>query len=74
MSEGDNHNKKNAFVLTRYDNFESLFLTPEAWPSEEHMNQVTAWISNYIHYQMWDEIMYPFTNFNSCYINVGEWG
>ena len=23
------------------------------------------WISNYIHYKMWDEIAYPFLKFNS---------
>ena len=24
---------------------------------------ITAWMSNYIHYEMWDEITYPFLNF-----------
>ena len=23
-----------------------------------------AWISNYIHYKVWNEITYPFPNFN----------
>ena len=32
-----------------------------------------AWISNHIHYKMWDEITYPFPNFNSCTVEVWEW-
>ena len=28
---------------------------------------------NYIHYKEWDEITYPFLNFNSCTIEVYEW-
>ena len=31
---------------------------------------IPAWISNYIHYKMWDEITYPFLNFNGCTIEV----
>ena len=25
---------------------------------------IPAWISNYTHYNVWDEIIYPFLNFN----------
>ena len=28
------------------------------------------WISNYIHYKVWDEITYPFLNFNGCTVEV----
>ena len=31
---------------------------------------IPAWISNYIHYKVWDEITYPFLNFNGCTIEV----
>ena len=31
---------------------------------------IPAWISNYIHYKMWDEITYPFLNFNRCTVEV----
>ena len=31
---------------------------------------IQAWISNYIHYEVWDEITYPFPNFKSCTIEV----
>ena len=32
-----------------------------------------AWISNYIHYKLWDEITYPFPNVNGCTVEVLEW-
>ena len=32
-----------------------------------------ARISNYIHCKMWDEIIYPFLNFNNCTVEVWEW-
>ena len=31
---------------------------------------IPAWISNYIHYNTWDEITYPFLNFNGCTVEV----
>ena len=31
---------------------------------------IPAWISNYIHYNVWDEITYPFLNFNGCTVEV----
>ena len=32
-----------------------------------------AWISNYIHYKMWEEITYPFPDFNGATVEVWEW-
>ena len=29
--------------------------------------------SNCIHYELWDEITYPFPNFNGCTVEVWEW-
>ena len=29
-----------------------------------------AWISNHIHYKVWDEITYPFLNFNGATVEV----
>ena len=29
-----------------------------------------TWLSNYIHYKVWDEITYPFLNFNGCTFEV----
>ena len=31
---------------------------------------IPAWIGNYIHYEVWDEITYPFLNFNGATIEV----
>ena len=31
---------------------------------------ILIWISNYNHYNMWDEIIYPFPNFNSVTVEV----
>ena len=31
---------------------------------------IPAWISNYVHFKMWDEITYPFLNFNGTTIKV----
>ena len=32
-----------------------------------------TWISNYIHYNVWDEIIYPFPNLNGSTVEVWEW-
>ena len=36
------------------------------------MATAKAWISNYVHYKVWDEIIYPFPNFNGCTVEVWE--
>ena len=33
---------------------------------------IPAWISNCIHYKVWDEIACPFLNFNDCTVEVCE--
>ena len=37
------------------------------------INLTPAWISNYIHYNVWDEIAYPFPNFNDYAVEVYKW-
>ena len=32
-----------------------------------------AWLSNYIHYKIWDEITNPFTNFTGATFEVWDW-
>ena len=32
--------------------------------------QFPAWKSNYTHYKVWDEIAYPFPNFNGAAVEV----
>ena len=44
--------------------FYGIYSTSEAVP---------AWMNNYIHYKMWDEITYSFPNFNGAAIEVCEW-
>ena len=34
---------------------------------------IPSWIINYIHYNMWDEITYPFPNFNGATVEVWKW-
>ena len=34
---------------------------------------IRAWLINYIHYDVWDEITYPFQNFSSCTAHVWKW-
>ena len=34
---------------------------------------IPAWISYYIHYNVWGEIIYAFLNFNGCIVEVWEW-
>ena len=34
---------------------------------------IPPWINNYIHLKLWDEITYPFQNFNGYTVEVWEW-
>ena len=37
-------------------------------PFYQHgLTLIPAWISNYTHYDAWDEITYPFLNFNGLH-------
>ena len=47
---------------------------PSKGPLYEHrLTLISAWISNYFHYNVWDEITYLFPNFNGCTVEVWEW-
>ena len=40
-------------------------------PFYQHgLTLISAWISNYVTYKVWDEITYPFLNFNGCTVEV----
>ena len=40
-------------------------------PFYQHgLTLIPAWISNYIHYKVWDEITNPFLNFNGATVEV----
>ena len=34
------------------------------------LTSIPAWMSSYVHYNVCDEITYPFLNFNACSIEV----
>ena len=55
-----------------------LWLITGAWDTFywHDITLIPAWISNYIHYKIWDEFIYPFPNFNCatvCTVEVWEW-
>ena len=41
--------------------------------SIQTLTSMAAWISNYIHYKTWDDIIFPFPNFNGATVEVSEW-
>ena len=45
-------------------------------PAHFYLHDLTlipAWISNHMPNKVWDEITYPFLNFNGCTVEVYEW-
>ena len=44
----------------------------EVWaPFYKHgLILIPVWICNYIHYNVWDEITYPFLNFNGATVEI----
>ena len=54
------------FRISLYDMYDPgavRYCDPFYWHG---LTLIPAWMSNYIHYKMWDEITYPFLNFNGC--------
>ena len=48
--------------------------TVRSWNSIKHgLTKMPAWISNYIHYKVLDEITYPFPKFNGATVEIWEW-
>ena len=39
----------------------------------KHMQLIWAWISDYIYYNAWGKITYPFPHFDSATVDVWEW-
>ena len=48
------------------------FRVHEVFDDDHVLTLITAWIYNYIHYKIWDEIVYPFTNINGATVDVWE--
>ena len=60
------------FSLLSNDWFGNNAILKETWTAvHAHKGPLLpAWISNYIHYKMWDEIIYLFLNFNGATVEV----
>ena len=43
---------------------------PVAPFTNDGLTLIPAWISNHIRYKVWDEITYPFLNFNGTIVEV----
>ena len=44
------------------------------WSFHYHcLPSIPAWIRDYIHHKVWNEVIYPFPNFNGCTVEVWEW-
>ena len=52
-----------ATILLRRPNMRQMLL-----PECDALDSIS--VSNYIHYKMWDEITYPFLNFNGATVEV----
>ena len=37
---------------------------------QRDLTEIHTWINNYIHYKVWDEMTYPFPNFNGCTVEI----
>ena len=60
----------------------NVIINPKIWINRWHRSApkllllkwiIPAWISNHICHNVWDEITYPFPNFNSVAVEVWEW-
>ena len=57
------------FCLWKLVDFSIFSMTCNPWM----MINETAWINDYIHYKVWDEITFLFSNFNGVMVKVWEW-
>ena len=52
-------------------NFTWFSCLPPRGPFYWHgLTLIPAWVSNYIHYKVWDDITYPFLNFSGYTVEV----
>ena len=61
-NKNSNINKKSSHT--------SILLPPPVALLLYGLTSIPAWISNYIHYNVWNEITYPFLNFNGVTVEV----
>ena len=41
--------------------------------TKNHLFLIAAWVSYHMPSKVWDEVTYPFQNFNGCTVEVWEW-
>ena len=63
-----------SFTETQYNYFNKIYVL-FWWQIMGMLQNLTfcqtdAWVNNYTHYNMWDEITYPFPNFNVAAVEV----
>ena len=58
-------------TVTIYQHF-STFAILSSKTHFTNMNFITAWISKYIPYEVWDEIIYPFSKSNGEAIDIWD--
>ena len=63
-------NSRLSLFASTYHKLINICWDPFHWHG---LTSIPAWISNHIPSKMWDEIRYPFQNFNGCTVEVWKW-
>ena len=58
--------RRNKVINMTCNQMQEYFVLYGIYVASLHFALVLAWISNYIHYKVWDEITYPFLSFNGA--------
>ena len=61
------------FSLLQFHHTNSTLMMTRNPIYQHGLTLISAWMSNYNHYKVWDEITYPFPNFNNATIEIREW-
>ena len=64
------YNIYGTFVRSKISLTEKLMNRAVVASHQEHLLLIPPWISNHMPNKMWDEITYPFPNFNGCVVDV----
>ena len=66
---GGKHSLATVLITTAGKSHHRFFWGPFYWRG---LTLIPAWISDYIHHKVWDEITYPVTNFNGSTLKLGN--
>ena len=70
QTQNTDTNKKVHRIAMNLSSFEKLCDFCIWYLSSVDLTLIPAWISNHMPSKMWDEITYPFLNFNGCTVEV----